>query len=83
MKYDSDEPFDDFITMRCGEVIDDNEECSQINSIIAEAENNLKASLSKNQIKLFLQYEKLITNLQTKVEILIYKQGLNDRIAKK
>jgi len=77
---ESSQLFKEFIICRCQEVIEDDEECSNLDKEIAAVEANIKAQLNSDQYKIFLRYEKLITEWQAKKEILIYKQGLDDRI---
>ena len=66
--------------MQGQELIKKDKKCSKLDDEIAMVESDIKTHLNDEQYKLFMEYEKLITEWHSKTGILIYKQGLDDRV---
>jgi len=75
--------FQEFIQRRCEEIISGSAPIQDINLSVISAESKLKETLSKSQLKLFLAYEKLVSDYQLESEKTIYKGCLNDGLSAK
>jgi len=64
--------FDEYVAKKCEEILEHNEEYQQLNSQILEAEKKIKAKFT-DDIKDFLEYERLIIEQLTLSNIIIYK----------
>jgi hypothetical protein len=70
--------FEEFVQMRCQEIISEDEGIQSLNNELDLAENNLKKTFSQSQTDAFLLYEKLCHNQQMLIETTVYKQCLSD-----
>lgn len=71
--------FNDFVKTRCEEVLESDEDFKKLNSEVLEIEKKLTTLLNNEQLKIFLNYEKLTSECESLIKILIYKAGLCDK----
>lgn len=78
MLKESSKAFKEFISKRCEEVLQGNEEIQRINGQIVAIENELKESFTSNQLKLYISIEGLSTFQKEREGNLLYISGFKD-----
>jgi hypothetical protein len=72
------EAFEEFISRRCEDIVLKDEYYQKLNKSIVDSEKKLKLFLNEEQLKTFIEYEKLVANFESYAETLLYKKGFND-----
>lgn len=68
----------EYIEKRCEESIFKDEKIKLLNVKILELEQKIKETMDQNQIAMFLEYEKLIIEMESTTSLVSYKQGMRD-----
>lgn len=70
---DNSKAFEEFVMKRCEEIINNDQECRQLSCKVTEKIKELKETLSNEQIKIFLEYESLDSELNERIKYIMYK----------